>query len=179
MTARCVDRDQKIRFYRQRAFQKTIVRLVPDDGEFSKRITRMQTFDDAGQKIRLVLENLRGFLNHGRRRPKFHQASKAQFNYHRRWIHRSRQRGQLQSASVKNESQGRVWLAATPERDVSVPRIRSLPRRSLFFPYYACGTLPIPARAEIESAFHQLWLSRTWLKVTGFCWLRQVQDVSK
>ncbi len=179
MSERRVHCDQKIRFHRQRTFQKTIIRLVTDHSQFRQRIAWTQTFDDAGQEIRLVIENFRVFLDHGGRRPEFKPSRQAQLNYQRRWIHWRAQRGKLQDASVKDDSQGKVWPVATPARDVSARRIRSLPRRSWSFPHCACDTLPIPARAETESAFHPLWLSRTWLNDTGLWGLRQAQGLSK
>jgi hypothetical protein len=161
MSARRVDRQKKIGFNRQRTFQKAIVRLVADDGQFRKRITWAQTFGGARQEIRLAMQNLGVFFNHGRRRPTFQQSGQTKFNNQCRRIYRRGQRGELQHASVKDGSQGKVWRDATRVRAVSLRRNQWLPDPSSFFRRCACGISPVPAKAGTGSISRQLWLVRT------------------
>lgn len=145
MPARRVDRDDEVGGHGQRTFQKTIVRRVTDDIQFSQRITRFDSENDALQQIGIFRENFLILLNHRGRSPSVNDFRQAKLHNQSRRIDRIGQSRKLEDASIKDDFQGKAWRGAARGNGDFFPHRPPLPRRS------SCDPRSRDARARVRA----------------------------
>jgi len=69
-----VHRDDELGACRQRAFQKAVVGLVPDDAQFGQRVADGKALDDLRDELRMVAQDVRVLLEDRRTDPRLNQA---------------------------------------------------------------------------------------------------------
>ena len=103
-----VDGDDKIGVGRERAFQKTVVGLMPDDAQFGQGMANTTVLHNFGHEIRPVSQHVRVFLQHRGAGPGLSQTSTRQLKDQGRGVVLAGERGELQDAGVKNDFQDTV-----------------------------------------------------------------------
>src|SRR5438552_10479152 len=130
MSASSVYRDDVVCARGQCGFQKPIVRLVPDDAEFSQWMAEATDIHNLSDEIGPVTKHVGIFLKYGGTCPCLNQGGARQFEDQGRRVVLSWKRGEFQDAGVKNDSQGRAWRDAMPANVAWLRRTRPLPVRS-------------------------------------------------
>ena len=73
MPRSCIDRDDVVRIRSQSAFEKPVVRLMPNHAQFRQRVARKKTLDNFGDQLRVIAENVGVFLENRGRNPRLNQ----------------------------------------------------------------------------------------------------------
>ena len=96
-----VHRDDELRACRQRAFQKAVVGLVPDDAQFGQRIADEEALDNLSDELRVVAQDIRVLLEDRRTDPRLNQVGACEFKDERGRVVLAREGGELQNAGSK------------------------------------------------------------------------------
>jgi hypothetical protein len=142
-----VHRDDELRACRQGAFEEAIVRLVPDDAQFGQRIADEKAINDLNDEFRMIAQYIRVLLEDRRTDSRLNQVGVCEFKNQRGRVVLGWERGELQNARVKNDSQGMAWRVAVRARVAWLRRTQPPRLRSSLCRGFGGVPSPTPGRA--------------------------------
>lgn len=143
-----VDGEKVVGLAGQRAFEDSVVRLVSDGGRREQRQAEREVPLDFFEQQRRIAQDTLVLRQHLGGDVRVEQVAQAQLDDHRGLVGRIRQRGELQHAGIKDDSQDKAAPRARRVCDVYVPQTR--PPASLSWIVLGSDATLAPDRATVS-----------------------------